>query len=150
MTSVHDVINEYISIIENEVDDPNVLRKTDGLKWVYDDIPFAVMGNKYPRISVLSFGNPNEMHEVGSNRQRLNVRIEIQIRVRRNKFNNKTPQEFLDDLGLEVMEALRKSESKTSLLSNCNVFQTVLEAENIIYEDDVLIKQMIYKNILVR
>ena len=150
MVSVHNVISEYIDIIESNVSDPNEVRKTDGLRWVYDDIPYSVMGNKYPRISVLSFGNPVETHEVGSNRQRVNVRIEIQIRVRRNKFNNKTPQDFLDDLSLEVMESLRKPESKSSLLTECNIFQTILEAENIIYEDDILIKQMIYKNVLVR
>lgn len=154
MTGVNDIVEKYIDLVSDSVIDPNSQRKSDGLRWVYDDIPFAQMGSKYPRISVLSFGNPVEAHEVGTTRQRVTCRVEIQIRVKRVTWKKGTAQEqkfneFLNDLSQEVIEAIRSSESKTELLS-LGVFHTQLEAENTIYEDDVSIKQLIYKNVFVR
>ena len=41
-------------------------------------------------------------------------------------------------------------DNRAKLLANTDVFQSVLEAENTIYEDDVIVRQLIYKNIMVR
>jgi hypothetical protein len=151
MSGVHDVISEYIDILESAVSDPNEARRTKGLKWVYDDIPAVTMGaDKYPRISVLSFTNPVEPHELGSYRQRQTVRIEIQIRVARTKWNTLTPTQFLDDLSLSVIEALRSTTAISQLLTNVHVFRAFLESENIVVGDDILIKQLVYKNLMVR
>jgi hypothetical protein len=148
MAGVHDIIKEYISIIKEEVSDPNTTRKTQNKEWVYDDIPLAQLGNTaYPRISVVCFGAPSRPHELNSNKQRINARIEVQIRVRRTKWDNKSPQEFLDDLTMQVIDALRKNDSRLQLLSEVGTFHQTLEAENTTYGDDVLVKQLIYKNI---
>jgi len=151
MSGVHDVISEYKSILELNVEDPNSSRRSAGTQWIYDDLPAATIGpSHYPRISVLSFSCPVESHEIGTYRQRQTVRVEIQIRVPRTKWNGMTPPEFLNDLSLDVMEALRLPASIASLLSQVHVFRAVLEAENTIVADDVLIRQLIYKNTLVR
>ncbi len=150
MTNTHDVINRYISILESELTDPNSQRRNSNLKWIYDDIPYSTSGAKYPRISVLSFGNPVEAHEVGTTRQRVTCRIEIQIRVKRTKWNDKNPQTFLDEIALDVIDSIRKESSREALLTNESVFHTQLEAENNIYSDDLIIKQLVYKNIFVR
>jgi len=151
MSGVHDVITEYVNLLNSEVTDPNSSRKAKGLEWIYDDIPKNTMSaGNYPRISVLNYGSPTEPHELGSYRQRTNVRIEIQIRVARTKWNDQTPQQFIDDLSLSVIEAIRKASSVSSLLTNVHVFNSFLEAENTIYGDDILIKQLIYKNVMVR
>ena len=155
MTGTQEIVKRYITILDSELDDPNTARKASDLRWIYDDIPFAQIGSKYPRISVLSFGNPVEAHEVGTTRQRVTCRVEIQIRVKRVTWEKGVAGEmkynaFLDDLGMKVIEAIRKPSSKSSLLTNEAVFHTQLEAENTIHEDDVLIKQLIYKNVFVR
>lgn len=151
MGTVHNVISEIISIIKTNVVDPNSKRKASGKSWVFDDIPLANLGEtQFPRISVVSFGASSVPHELNSYQQRLNVRVEIQIRIRRNKWENQQPQDFLDDLTQEVIEALRLETSRVALYDNQQVFQSVLEAENTIYADDVLVKQLIYKNIMRR
>ena len=150
MADSHDVIEEYIDIINNDVLDPNSTRRSNGLKWIYDDTPLTTLKNKYPRISVLSFGSPVELHEVGSSRQRVVARIEVQIRVSKSKFKGKTPPKFLSELSQQVIESLRTATAKTQLLDNVQVFETILETENTIDLDDVKIRQLIYKNTLVR
>lgn len=151
MAGVHDVISEYVSILESNVSDPNSTRASKNLKWIYDDIPRADLGKpSYPRISVVSFSAPSEPHALCSNEQRLNARIEIQIRVRRSKWNSQTAEQFADDITLSVINAMRADSARASLLSNANVFQSVLESENTTYSDDILVKQLIYKNIFVR
>jgi hypothetical protein len=151
MGSVHDVITEIISILNNDITDPNSTRLAKSLNWIYDDIPIASLSSpNYPRISVVSFGAPSVPHNICSKEQRVNVRTEIQIRVRRGKWNSQSPQAFLDDLTLDVLAAMANATSRAQLLANTDVFQSVLEAENTIYEDDVVIRQLIYKNVMVR
>jgi hypothetical protein len=151
MGSVHDVITEIISILDTDITDPNSTRLAKGLNWIYDDIPRASLSSpNYPRISVVSFGAPSTPHNICSAQQRVNVRTEIQIRVRRGKWNSQTPQQFLDDLTLDVLGAMANVTSRAQLLSNTDVFQSVLEAENTIYEDDIIVRQLIYKNVMVR
>lgn len=153
MAGVHDVIQTYIDIIEKHVPDPNTARatRTTGRKWIYDDLPKSSLGaDKYPRISVLNKGTPSEPHALNSHQQRLNVRIEVQIRVRRSKWNNYTAEQFADDLTLKVIEALRLDSSYSKLLADVNVFQPQLEAENTTLADDLIVKTLIYKNIMRR
>lgn len=151
MGSVHDVITEIISILNSNITDPNSTRLAKGLKWIYDDIPLASLSTpNYPRISVVSFGAPSTPHNICSAEQRVNVRTEIQIRVRGKKFGSQTAQQFLDDLSIDVISAMANETSRTQLLDNADVFQSVLEAENTVYEDDIIVRQLIYKNVMVR
>ena len=151
MAGVHDVISEYIDIIDSNVSDPNSARNSKGLKWVYDDIPLASLSSSnYPRISVISTTATSEPHSLCGNQQRVNVRVEVQIRVRRTKWNSQTPQQFLDDLTLSVIGALRSEASRLQLNNNVGVFNSKLEAENTIYDDDLVIKQLVYNNTMVR
>ena len=151
MAGVHDVITEIISILNTDITDPNSTRLAKGLSWIYDDIPRASLSTpNYPRISVVSFGAPSQPHNLCSNEQRVNVRTEIQIRVRRGKWATQTPQQFLDDLSFDVLSAMANTTNRATLLSNVSVFQSVLEAENTIYEDDIIVRQLIYKNVMVR
>lgn len=151
MTGVHDVIEEFISIIESNVTDPNSTRLSKNLKWVYDDIPLASLSApNYPRISVVSFGAPSVPHNLCSNEQRVTARIEVQIRVKRKKWKTQTGLQFADDLTFDVLAALASEAGRSDLLNNANVFHSVLEAENTIYEDDLIVKQLIYKNVFKR
>jgi len=151
MGSIHDVVSEIISILNTDISDPNSTRLAKGLNWIYDDIPrTSLSAPNYPRISVVSFGAPSTPHNLCSNEQRVNVRTEIQVRVRRGKWGSQSPQQFLDDLSFDVLSAMANIDNRAQLLANTDVFQSVLEAENTIYEDDVIIRQLIYKNVMVR
>lgn len=153
MATPNDVVKEYISIIENTVPDPNVARasRTTGRKWVYPDVPNANLGaDNYPRISIVNKNSPSTPHNINSHEQRLNVRTEIQIRVKRTKWNNQTAEEFIDALTLKVVDALRLPSSISKLITKADVFQPQLEFENTTYANDVLIKQLVYKNIMKR
>jgi hypothetical protein len=151
MAGVHDVVSEFIEIINSNITDPNSTRLGAGKSWVFDDIPLSSLGSSnYPRIAVVSMSSTVSPHELNSNNQRVNARVEVQIRVKRTKWNDQTPQQFLDDLTLSVIEALRLDSSRTQLCDEVGVFQSVLEAENTTYLDDVIIKQLIYKNIMRR
>lgn len=151
MAGIHDVITEFISLIDSNVTDPNSARKGAGRSWVFDDIPLSnLSATNYPRISVIAPSANSVPHSLCGNQQRVEVRVEVQIRVRRTKWNSQTPQQFLDDLSLDVMEALRLDASRTQLNSNAGVFHSTLEAENTIYADDIVLRQLIYKNIMVR
>jgi hypothetical protein len=150
--TVYDVQQEFISLITTSVTDPNDDRAANSLQWVYDDIPNATLSSaKYPRISVLSFNANSEPHEINSNKQRLSPRIEVQVRVKQGrKFNDKNPQEFVNDLAEDVMESLRTDTAYTNLRTNAGVFRMVLEAENTVYDNDVIVRQLIYRTTMVR
>lgn len=149
--SVYDVQNQYITLIKSNVTDPNDERNAAGLEWVYDDVPITNNPAKYPRISVLAPANSSEQHELNSNKHRVTVRIEVQIRVKRSRtFDGKTPQVFADDLADEVIGALRADASINALRTNAGVFQVVLEADNIVSGEEVIIRQLIYRNVMAR
>lgn len=148
--TISDVQTAYKTLIKDNVSDPNPTR--NGKEWVYDDVPAITLGAAhYPRISVLCFNAPSEPHELNSHKQRLNARIEIQIRVNKGfKVGTANPNIFANDLAENVIEALRLPASITYLRDNAGIFQPVLEAENTIQNSDIIIKQLIYKNILAR
>lgn len=152
MSTAYDVQEEYIRLIQLAVADPNNERVAKGTQWIYNDLPASTMGPaNYPRISVLHISSPSTQHEIGGNYQRLNVRIEVQIRTLKNlKFNNKNSSEYINDVGLQVVDALRSQTAYDGLRTNAGVFQTTLDSENLTVANDIVIKSLIYNNVMRR
>ena len=151
--TVHDIQAEYVKILEDFIIDPNRERRNKGLKWIYDDIPAATLkAEKYPRITVLSFTASSTPHSLncGTDQQRVNATLEVQIRVKKGcNWEKRTDTQWVDYLAIQTIDALRNSTARTSLI-NLGVFHYTLEFENTVYQDDVIIRQLINKNIMKR
>ncbi len=152
MSTVYTVQEEYERLLNEYLTDPNTERRTKGKKWIFDDLPAATLGPaEYPRISVMHVSSPSQQHEVGQTTQRLNAKVEIQIRTLKNlKFNQETASKFINDLALDVVDIIRSGTAYVDLRTNAGVFQTTLDQENIAFPNDMVIKSLIYSNIMKR
>lgn len=145
-----DVQDEYVTQLNAQLTDPNSTRLSKGLEWIYDDVPKAKTAGAYPRISVLQLNNPSEGHALGSKKDRITVNLLIQIRVARTKFSGKTPPQLLGEIESDVIEAVRTDSFRNTLKSNAGVFNIILRADNTIDNPDVLIRELIYENVMAR
>lgn len=156
MTSINTVQNTYISILELALTDPNDERRANGQKWIYEDNPnINLGGNKYPRISVLAANSTVEYHELCTNKYRQSVRVRILIRVKNGRkwyagATTYTSEEFLDKMTDDVIEALRTDSAITQLRTGASIFYPKLEVENRLDNQDPLVKELIYNNVMVR
>jgi hypothetical protein len=151
MADVHDVISKYIELIDDNVDDPNSARKDKGLKWIYDDVPMQTLSpGNYPRISVISTATSVAPHELNSMQQRINARIAVQIRTTRKSHGTYSPQAFNEWLSGQVRDVFSDEATVETLRDECQVFYPFLESESISYLDDLILRQLVYKNIMVR
>jgi hypothetical protein len=150
--TTHDVQEAYITLISNNLTDPNTERKAKGTKWVYGDLPASTMGsNYYPRVSVMDISAPVEAHEIGANTERVNAVIEVQVRMHKNlKFNGVEAPSSVSTLAVNVSDLIRSGTAKEYLLTNCGVFLTRLTVDDATQVDDLIIKRLVFKNILRR
>lgn len=146
----YDVQDEYVTQLRAQLTDPNSTRLGKGLEWIYDDIPKARTTQAYPRISVLQLTNPAEAHALGSKKDRITVNLLIQIRVARQKFDSKSPPQFLGEIESDVIEAIRTDAFRESLRTNAGVFNIRLVGDQTIPTDEVLIREIQIENIMER
>jgi hypothetical protein len=150
--TVYDIQSAYIHLLEENLQDPNQTRREKGQKWIYDDLPILTAGQPaYPRISVIEATSNIISHEVGSTRRRFNSRIEIQIRWHKHtKPEGKLAAQCVNDMASQVDDILKSEDASDYLLENTGVFYTFLEQESVSFPGDLIVKSMIYKNIMVR
>lgn len=148
------VVNTFVDLINSNITNPNQKVTDNNLKWVFGTIGKMDV-QVYPRVNVINPTSGSAPHELGSTNQRFAPRIEIQVRVKKDTVmtinsTSMTDIEVLDYLSKQITDLLRTTTSRATMLSNDSVFYSVLEAENTVYGDYVLIRQLIFKNILKR
>lgn len=149
------VVESFIDLMEDNLVSTNSYTVSENKKWIYDDIPRADIKNYYPRISVIAPTSTSEPHAVGCTNQRFSPRVEVQVRVKKGmtlKISGveKRDLQILDIVSKQVTDLIRLASSRSTLLTNNSIFYSVLEAENTAYGELVIIRQLIYKNTLVR
>lgn len=144
----------YRDLLRTSVTDPNEERSQKNKEWIYDDLPASTIGpSEYPRISVLADNTSAQIvpHELGSTKERATVRIEVQIRVRKNvKYGDLTGHEFANSLAVQCSDAIRSDSGRSTLYTQADVFYSFLEQENTLFANDLVIKSLVFKNIMTR
>lgn len=150
------VVKSFVDLLEANLIDTNSTRSARGSKWIYDDIPRLDV-RWYPRISVFSPTATSEPHEVGNcESQRFSPVIEVQVRVKKNQTEAISGTgswkglELLDYVAKTVTDLMKSESSRGTLRTNDGVFYSTLDTENTIIGEKVLIRQLIYRNTLVR
>jgi len=148
MASGQDIVEEIVTLLENNITDVNSDRLAKSKKWIYDEIPRADV-TSYPRIGVQEVTADSEWFGLGDNKERRNSRIEIQIRT---KLGSKLTidstthrdRQILDYLSNKVTDLMALDSTRESLLSSNDVYHLRLETMNTI-SGNILIKQLVYR-----
>lgn len=148
------VVESFVDLMEDNLVSTNTHIQTEGKKWIYDDIPRLDV-KYYPRISVINPTSNSEPHALGCVNQRFSPRVEVQVRVKKGMTLNiegadQRDVQVLDYVSKQVTDLIKSASSRAILLANDSVFYSVLEIENTSYDEQIIIRQLIYKNILVR
>lgn len=151
MSSGQDLVEEIVTLIENNITDINTSRANSnsgsGKKWVYDDLP-ASTTTGYPRIGVINPTSGNAWLGMNSNDENFKPKIEIQIRVKKGSkwdIGGDTYRDVqaLDYLSKQVSDLLKQDSTFTTLHNNCGVFHFTPASENTVY-GEVMIRQLVY------
>lgn len=153
MTGKHELVEKYVSLIEDNISDINTSRSSDGKKWVYDDLPRSDVSD-YPRIGVIGSDGENESHELGYSNDRLSVNVNVYIYVKKGmKYDVDgevlRDRQILDRLSKDVRDLVRDDSTKQELC-DMGVFYVILQAENTPENQTVIIRQLVFRNRLIR
>lgn len=154
MSTGQTLVQSFADYISSNIDSLNIETTSYSKKWVFTDIG-KLDTRVYPRVNVLNPTSNSIPLCLHSDNQKFSPRIDIQIRVKKGMVLkvatvDKTDMQILDILSKSITDGLRTTSFRTNILGNNSVFYSVLEAENTIYGDYVVIRQLIYKNVLVR
>jgi len=150
MTSTgQDIVEQILTLIEDNITDINSDRKNLGKKWVYDDFPRLDL-EQYPRIGIENPTTISERHELGNSDIRSQHSIEIQIHIRKddNFYIGDTKYRDLQALSYlttKVINLIKLSSTRTTLLSNDEAWDIKLETENTQLAGSIYIKQLVYQ-----
>jgi hypothetical protein len=156
MSTVRAVQAEYVDLISDLVPDLNADRVSLNKAWVFDDLPRADLSiANYPRVSVVPVSTSVSPHQIGSSQERVAPKIAIQVRVpKTSKYtiggSLRDSNYVVDYLAGQIGEVMRSGTARSQLLTNVSVYHTFLESENVVQGDAILIKELIYKNEMVR
>lgn len=154
MASGQDVVEEYVTLFENNLTDYNSVRSADNKKWIYDDLPRLDV-SQYPRIGVTIADESDEPHEIGSFNIRRTINVQVVLYVKKaQKFTissvSKRDVQVMALLSEQILTLFKSQSTHDDLLNNADVYHAFIENISDIPDDHVLIKQMIFKNIMVR
>lgn len=157
MASIRDLQNKYIEILENHLTDPNTDRRQLNKPWIHKDLPKNSISNKeYPRISVIPENIGVEPHALNSRDERVEARISIQVRVKRGlDYNRGSPDRYnefdlLEDVTSDIISTFKEKDTHNKLNDDLCVFYVFREGENTITSGEVLVRELTYRNIMVR
>lgn len=153
MTTSQDIVEKYMTLIQAAIPDPNSERAKENTKWVYDDLPNIDI-NKYPRISIHAPASLNGSLDVGYNAEKVNCTVQILVWVKKKSTYvidgvDRREVQAMEDLAKKIID-LVKLQTTRDTFRTMGVIEPILIAENQLQDDARYIKQLVYKNILIR
>lgn len=150
---VQAVVEEMVSQVRSNVEDPNYARKEAGKGWVFDDIPRPDVTG-YPRIGIVSVTAQSEPLSLGYEQEHLQASIRVLVFARHGsnvtyEDTEYRAEQLADRLADLVVAQFKSSSSRASLeLVGCILLR--LDNQNSGVVDDRVYRELVYRAHIIR